>query len=166
MNGEARARRSVCTILWIGATVNDRHVVMTIRIAISTFASATASAGRDAVEKKKGEEGVTVFNRENRGICSTRNTRNTDPFKRRSDESLALFLPYLQQRCSVHPHHPACTQQGGENLPIGADPSGSCFASPWRKRLPIVRLWSCCVLGDFEINYILRMTRQLPGSGN
>jgi hypothetical protein len=33
--------------------------------------------------------------------------------------------PYLQQHCSVHPHHPASAQQDGENFPIGADPSGS-----------------------------------------
>ena len=40
----------------------------------------------------------------------------------------------------MHLHHPACAQNG-ENLPIGADPSGSFFASSWNKRLPIVRLW-------------------------
>ena len=83
-----------------------------------------------------------VFTRENRrGIRSTRNTRNTDPFKPRTDESLALCHPCLQQCCCVHSHHPACAQQNGENFPIGADPSGSFFASPGKKRLPIVRLW-------------------------
>ena len=60
---------------------------------------------------------------------STRNTRNTDPVKPRTDESLALCHPWLQQRCSVHPHHPACAQQNGQPFPIGADPSGSFFAS-------------------------------------
>ena len=43
-----------------------------------------------------------VFTRENsRGIRLTRNTRNTDPFKPRTDESLALCHPYLQSRCDV-----------------------------------------------------------------
>ena len=64
-----------------------------------------------------------------RGIRSTRNTRNTDPFKPRTDESLALCHPYLQQRCSIHPHHPACAHQNGENYPMGADPSGSILTS-------------------------------------
>ena len=29
--------------------------------------------------------------------------------------------------------------------------------------MPVVRLLSCCVLGDFEIHYILRITRQYRG---
>ena len=70
---------------------------------------------------------VVVFT-QSRGIRSTRNTRNTDPFKPRTDESLALCHPYLQLRYSVHPHRPACAQQDGENFPIGADPSGSILA--------------------------------------
>ena len=90
-------------------------------------------------------------------------TTRTGPFKPRTDEGLALCHPYLQLCCSVHPHHPACARQNGENFPIGADPSGLFFASSWKKCLPIVRLWSHCVLGDFEIKRILQMTRQYRG---
>ena len=56
---------------------------------------------------------MVVFT-QSRGIRSTRNTRNTDPFKPRSDESLAFCHPYLQLRYSVRPHRPACAQQDGE----------------------------------------------------
>ena len=37
--------------------------------------------------------------------------------KPRFDESLALYHPYLQQQCSVHPRHPACAQHSAENCP-------------------------------------------------
>ena len=80
---------------------------------------------------------VVVFTRANRGGSVQHNTRNTDPSKPRIDESLALCHPYLQQRCIVHPFRPACAQQDGENFPIGADPSGSFFASSYTTRLPI-----------------------------
>ena len=79
-------------------------------------------------EEEEEEEEVVVVFTQSRGIRSTRNTRNTDPFKPRTDESLALCHPYLQLRYSVHPHRPACAQQDGENFPIGADPSGSILA--------------------------------------
>ena len=51
------------------------------------------------------------------------------------DESLVLCHPYLEQHSSVHPHHPACTQQNGESFPIGAAPSGSFFASCSRDQM-------------------------------
>ena len=61
----------------------------------------------------------------------TLNTQHgsTDPFKPRTDVSLVLYRPYLQQRCTVHPRHPACAQLNGANFPIGADRSESLFAS-------------------------------------
>ena len=43
------------------------------------------------------------------------------PGKTLADESLALCHFYLQQRCNVYPHHPACAQQNGENFPFGAE---------------------------------------------
>ena len=47
------------------------------------------------IEDEEEDEAV-VFTRECReGIRSTRNTRNIDPFKPRTDESPALFHPYL-----------------------------------------------------------------------
>ena len=75
-----------------------------------------------------GEEEEEVVFTQSRGIRSTRNTHNTDPFKPQTDGNLALCHPYLQLRYSVHPHRPACAQQHGENFPIGADPSGSILA--------------------------------------
>ena len=67
-----------------------------------------------AAEEEEEEEVVVVVFTQSRGIRSTRNTRNTDPFKPRTDESLALCHPYLQLRYSVPPHHPACAPQDGE----------------------------------------------------
>ena len=72
---------------------------------------------------------MVVFTRESRGVRLTTNTLNTDPFKPWTDKSSALCHRYLQQRCSVHPHHPTGAQQNGENFPIGADPQGSFFVS-------------------------------------
>ena len=60
----------------------------------------------------------------------------------------SLYSLHCGSRCSVHPRHPACAQQNGENFPIGADPSGSFVVSSWKKRLPIVVinyiLWETC----------------------
>ena len=87
---------------------------------------------------------VVVFTRENRGVSAQHATRATPTRSSHEPMSLALCHPYPQLCCSVHPHHPACAQQNGENFPIGADPSGSFFASSYRKGLPIVRL--CLVI--------------------
>ena len=60
----------------------------------------------------------------------------------------SLYSLHCGSHCIVHPHHPACAQQNGENFLIGADPSGSFFASSRRKGLPIVVinyiLWETC----------------------
>ena len=49
-----------------------------------------------ALPPEEEEEAVVDFTRKkSRGIFSTRNTRNTNPFKPRTDESLALCHPYL-----------------------------------------------------------------------
>ena len=59
-----------------------------------------------------------------------------------------LYSLHCGSHCSVHPRHPACAQQNGENSPIGADPSGSFVVSSWKKRLLIVVinyiLWETC----------------------
>ena len=56
-----------------------------------------------------------VFTRENRG--GPLNTQHAPhrpvqaTARLLTDESLALCHPYLQLCCSVHPHHPACSQE-------------------------------------------------------
>ena len=109
------------------------------------------------------KNGGGLYSCKSRGVRSTRKTRNTDPFKPRTDESLALCHLYLQQRCRVHPHHPACVQQNGENFPIGADPSGSFFTSFWNKRLPIVRLW---FLYKLHPSWVTRLVCAYTGEKN
>ena len=63
------------------------------------------------IEEKEEEE---VCTRQNRGDLLNTQHANTDPYTPRTDESLALCHPHLQQRCSVHPQHPACAQQKEE----------------------------------------------------
>ena len=85
-----------------------------------------------------------------RAIRSTRNTRNTDPFKPRTNESLALCHPYLQPRCSVHPH----------NILLAPSRKGRTSRSVQiRRGHSSLRLGkSVCLLCDCGscINYILR----------
>ena len=75
---------------------------------------------------------MIVFTCENRGVSAQHTTRAT-PTQITAHAALSLCHPYLQQRCSVHPHHPimfypACDHQNRQNFPSGADLSES-FAS-------------------------------------
>ena len=87
------------------------------------------------------------------GIRSTRNTRNTDPFKPRTDESLALFHPYTACTASVtvafiHITLPAPGRMGrtSRSVQIRRGHSSLCLGK------------SVCLLCDCgsRINYILR----------
>ena len=60
-----------------------------------------------------GGGGGGLYSWKSRGIRSTRNTRNTDPFKPRTDESLVHLAPchpYLQQRCSSFIYLSRCSE--------------------------------------------------------
>ena len=74
----------------------------------------------------------------------------------------SLYSLHCVSHCSVHPHHPACAQQNGD-FPIGADPSGSFFASSWKKCLPIVRLW---FLYKLHPSWVTRLVCAYTGEKN
>ena len=104
------------------------------------------------IEGDREEE--VVFTRENQvGIRSTRNTRNTDPFKPRTDESLALFHPYTACTVSatvafIHITLPAPSRMGrtSRSVQIRRDHSSLRLGK------------SVCLLCDCGscLNYILR----------